>query len=76
LTGPRAVRIIPGMSVFEVLSTVFALAAVVGVIVVLPVVALWRARLHAPRDRDPAFVQHSEHPMPDKSYHGQGRGGM
>jgi hypothetical protein len=62
--------------VFDLVAALLLLSVVVGVIVVLPVVALWRARLQAPPGRDPRFVQRSEHPMPDKSYHGQGRGGM
>jgi hypothetical protein len=63
------------MSAFELLSTVFALAAVVGVFVVLPAFALWKSRRETPAGRDPAFVQRSEHPMPDKSYHGQNSAG-
>jgi hypothetical protein len=64
------------MSVLDWIVTVLLASVVVGVIVVLPIVALWRARLQTPPGRDPAFVQHSEHPMPDKNYHGQGRGGF
>jgi hypothetical protein len=74
LVGAR--RIIRRMGVLESVVAVVLLSVVVGVIVVLPIMALWRARLQTPPGRDPRFVQHSEHPMPDKSYHGQGRGGM
>jgi hypothetical protein len=75
LTGGRAVRILPGVSVIELVASILAFAVVVGVLVVLPVVAMRRASLQAPPDRDPRFVQHSDQPMPDKNYHGQGSGG-
>jgi hypothetical protein len=63
------------MSALELVSTVLVVGVVLGVFVVLPVVALWRSRQQAPAGRDPAFLQHSEHPMPDKSYHGQNSAG-
>jgi hypothetical protein len=62
--------------VLELVAAILLLSVVFGVIVVLPVLALRRARLQAPPGRDRRFVQHSEHPMPDKSYHGQGRSGL
>jgi hypothetical protein len=73
LTRRRAPRIIPGMGTA---AGVIALASVFVIVVVLPLVALRRSRLQAPPGRDKRFVQHSENPMPDKNYHGQGSSGV
>jgi hypothetical protein len=60
------------MSAFELATSVVILATIVTVFVVLPVFALWKTRREAPPGRDPAFVQRSENPMPDKTYLGHG----
>jgi uncharacterized protein with FMN-binding domain len=59
----------------EVVAMAVMVAWLVTLMLVLPIIAFRRARLHNPRGRDARFAQHSERPMPDRSYLGQSDAG-